>query len=330
MTAPDPCDRSCPLFDACHPGGDAGSCADHCDGTPAAPADLGEALAAFEREAVCGVCDTGRYRMRYFSWGQGPPLVWVHGVCDSSRSFLLPVRRMTAHFRCVAYDLPAGDGDGAVLRRYTHDDLVADLFALLDHLGLARSYLLGSSFGATVVLRALHRAPGRLPRAVLQGAMARRPLRRAERALAWVGRWLPGRADRLPLRGKVLRASQGPFFASRPEEVWRYFLEVTGRTPVRAFAWQARVLHRLDLRPILPEVRQPVLLVSGEYDRVVPHRHGDELLAGLPSAGRVVLGGCGHTPSYTHPEVYAEVVRRFFTPPPEPAVADPRAREAGS
>jgi len=39
------------------------------------------------------------------------------------------------------------------------------------------------------------------------------------------------------------------------------------------------------------------------------------LLAGLPNARQVVIEGCGHGPSYTHPELVAEVVRQFLTPP---------------
>jgi pimeloyl-ACP methyl ester carboxylesterase len=39
------------------------------------------------------------------------------------------------------------------------------------------------------------------------------------------------------------------------------------------------------------------------------------LLQGLPNAGRVVIAGCGHVPSYTHPEILAEVIQQFLTPP---------------
>jgi pimeloyl-ACP methyl ester carboxylesterase len=253
--------------------------------------------------------------MRYYTWGEGPPLVFVHGVSDSSHSFLLPVSLLASSFRCIAYDLPSGRGDGAMLRRHTHDDLVSDLWALLDHLGVRQSYVLGSSFGGTVVLRAMAGRPERLPRGILQGGMAHRPLRRAELLLARLGAFLPGKVARLPFREKVLRAATGALFEGRPRDLWRHFLEVSGRGSIAAFAHQALLLHGLDLRPLLPRVRQPVLLVCGDRDRVVPPAYEEVLLAGLPSAGRVVLEGSGHVPSYTHPEVYAEVIRRFLTPP---------------
>src|SRR4051812_41971096 len=96
-------------------------CAATCPAHPGpAPITLAEARARFEREAVRGTCDTGRYRMPYYSWGAGPPLVFIHGASDSSHSYVLPIAYLSSHFRCVAYDLPAGGPDGARLRSYRH------------------------------------------------------------------------------------------------------------------------------------------------------------------------------------------------------------------
>jgi pimeloyl-ACP methyl ester carboxylesterase len=253
--------------------------------------------------------------MPYFLWGEGPPLVFIHGVSDSSRSFLLPITRLAAHFRCIAYDLPNGRGDGACLSRYTHSDLVADLWSLLDHLEVRQSYVLASSFGATIALAGLRERPERLPRAILQGAFARRTLRRAEWLLARMTRFLPGPMSRVPLRTRVLRAINHDTFAGRPPEDWVNFLDSSGQASIASFAYQALMMHRLDFRPLLPSIRQPVLVVHGARDPVVPWSYAEELLQGLPNARCAVLEGCGHVPSYTHPEVLAEVVRQALSPP---------------
>jgi pimeloyl-ACP methyl ester carboxylesterase len=226
----------------------------------------------------------------------------------------MPIARLSGQFRCIAYDLPNGYDDGARLGRYRHDDLVNDLWALLDHLQVSRCYLLGSSFGATIALRAMRGHPERVPRAILQGGVAQRSFRRAERFLAWIARRLPGRMAGLPKRERLLRAGNGFAFAHQPEEVWRYFVECTGQPRIAAVGHQARLLQEVDLRAELPAIGQPVLVVEGEYDRVVPAAYQKVLLEGLPNAGRAVIQGCGHIPSYTHPEVFAEVIRRFLTP----------------
>jgi pimeloyl-ACP methyl ester carboxylesterase len=294
------------------------SCTDICalhPGEKREPIDFAEAQARFQREATRGVCKTGRYRMSYYVWGEGPPLVFVHGLGDCAASFLLPSSRLCKHFRCIAYEQPSGVGDGARLRRYQHDHLVADIWALLDHLGLRQSYILGSSFGSTIVLKAMHAGAERLPRGILQGGLAHRPLRRAERLLAYWGRFLPGRMARVPLREKLLLKAVFPPFCESAPDLWTYFVELTGRPTLASVALQAHMMHQLDLRSILPSIRQPVLLVCGDQDRVVPWFHEETLLQGLTNAGRVTLEGCGHMPSYTHPEIYAEVVRQFLTPP---------------
>jgi pimeloyl-ACP methyl ester carboxylesterase len=253
--------------------------------------------------------------MPYYIWGEGPPLVFVHGVADSSHSFLLPISRLSASFRCIAYDLPSGRGDRARIRGWTHDHLVHDVLALLDHLGIRQTYMFGSSFGSTIVLTAMASESARIPRAVLQGALAHRPLSSRERWIARTAQFVPGTMGIFRGRERVLRKINGAEFVGRPEEVWRYFVDRTAVIPIAVLARQALVLDRLDVRPLLPQVRQPVLLVCGDRDTVVPARYQEVLLGGLPNAGRVTLRGCGHVPSYTHPEALSEVVRQFLTPP---------------
>jgi pimeloyl-ACP methyl ester carboxylesterase len=301
-----PCDHPCAL-----------ACPDVCalHAPSLLPIVLREALDRFRREAVPGTCDTGRYRLPYFTWGSGPPLLFIHGVDDLGRCFIPVISRLSGSFRCIAYDLPGLPGDGARLGRYRHPDLVEDVWALLDHVGARQSYVLASSFGTTVALAALRERPECLPRAILQGGLAYRPLKALERVLARLGSWLPGTVGRLPLRLKVAERVNGFAFRDRERERWEYYLECTGTPPIATFARQALLLGGLDLRPFLAEVRQPVLLVCGDRDAVTGPRHQKVLQEGLPNAGGVIIENCGHVPAYTHPEVLAEVVRQFLTPP---------------
>jgi pimeloyl-ACP methyl ester carboxylesterase len=314
MNEPHPCDHACPLNT---PRPDGAACP-----AAAAPPSLAEGRDRYEREAVPGLCDTGRYRCRYRSWGTGPPLVFAPGLADGPLNFVPLMARLARQFRCLTYRLPSGGEDGARLDRCTHADLVEDLGAILDHAGIRQTYLYGSSFGSTIVLGALRSRPERFPRAILQGGFARRTLAPAERLLAGVARYWPGCMRHLPLHRAVLRRSHGGPFAACPPEVWTFFLEQNGSAPIAAVARRALLLHRLDLRPLLPEVRQPVLLVCGERDPLVGKECEQALLAGLPNAGRVEIAGCGHFPSLTHPDLLAALVGDFLTPPtPLPATA---------
>jgi len=286
------------------------------------PLTVHETLDDFFRNSERGVCDTGRYRCRYFSWGRGPALVFVHGICDEAISFVLPIARLKEHFRCIAYDLPTGLGDGARLGRYRHADYVADLLALLDHLHLRQAYIFGSSFGSTITLGALGLAPERFPRAILQGGFARRPLAKAELMLASWGRYWRGTMAALPLRTTVLRAAHSAPFVGREPELWNYCLQRAAAPPMAAVARRAVMLQRLDLRPILPSITTPVLLICGDCDRVVGKKCEEELQHGLPRVARAELENCGHLPQFSHPEVMAEAMRMFLTS------KEPRTKQA--
>jgi pimeloyl-ACP methyl ester carboxylesterase len=276
------------------------------------PITLAEALSRFQREAVPGVCDTGRYRCPFYAWGQGPTLVCIPGLADDSQSFIMPIALLSQYFRCVAYDWPTGLGDGARVAGYRHCDFVDDLFALLDHMGASQAFTLGFSFGSTVALAAMHRHPQRLPRSILLGGFACRTLAPAEVLLASLGRYWKGPLDRLPFRNWILHATQTIGFDQREPAMWDYFVKRTGALPMGAFARRALAMHHVDLRSLLPAIRQPTLLVCGDADPLVNKRCETELLTGLPHVMRVELSRCGHEAIYTHPEALAEAVTEFL------------------
>jgi pimeloyl-ACP methyl ester carboxylesterase len=278
---------------------------------------LAEAQARFDREAVPGICDTGRYRCRYYVWGIGPPIAMIPGIADDRLSFIFLSALLAPYFRCIAYDLPSGRGDAAKLRRIGHAELVQDLFALLDHLAIPKSYLLGSSFGGSIALAAMHASPERFPRGILQGAFAHRPLGPAEGFLARLARYWPGTMHLLPGRTMLLRKFHSAPFAPKPPEIWSYFLERSNTHPIAAVSHRALLIHRLDLRPVLPNIRQPVLMICGDNDPLVGPVCEEELLRGLSSAGRATIMDCGHNPLFSHPETLAELARQFLTPPAE-------------
>ena len=64
-------------------------------------------------------------------------------------------------------------------------------------------------------------------------------------------------------------------------------------------------MARLDLRPILPEIRSELLLLQGNEDRIVPRRYFEELKASLTRAESVIMPTVGHQPHFTHAEALA-------------------------
>jgi pimeloyl-ACP methyl ester carboxylesterase len=276
--------------------------------------NLKTALALWESESHRGILDTGRYRMPYFAWGSGPPIVFIHGLADSSHAFIPVMAALRREFTCIAYDLPAGGPDGARLGAYRHEHLVADLMALLDHLGVSRTNLFGSSFGSTILLAALHHRADRTIRGVLQGGFAYRQLATWERILCDFARYWPRPLGTLPLRERLDHPSDMQVFCGTPDE-YEFHRANSDGLPMTAVARRALMIMDVDLRPILPAIRQPVLMICGDRDHIVTAECEGPLLAGLPNVARVELPECGHYPQYTHAPLVAEVIRQFLAAP---------------
>lgn len=275
---------------------------------------VAQALERLGREGRPGVCDTGRYRLRYALWGNGPPIVFVHGISDMARSFALLAAGLCKHFTCILYELPTGESDGAGLGGYRHRHFADDLIALLDHLQLERTYAFGSSFGATIVLRTLAEHPRRFARAIVQGGFARRPVSRVEVVLCDFARYWRGRMREMPIRTSLKNPKERSVFETVTAERAEFMTQNCGAAPIAAVARIALIISKLDLRPLLPRVPHPVRLIGGDRDGIVKPQYEQELLAGLPNAERVEITHCGHVPQYTHPGVLATLTRQFFTP----------------
>lgn len=279
-----------------------------------------DALDRLRREARQGEVFTGRYRSRYYDWGQGPALIFINGLGDHPESFALPMARLSGHFRCIAYSLPMGHHDRAKLGHYRHEHLLDDLLKVSRHLGVEAATVVGHSFGSTVALKALKEEPDRFPRGVLACGFAHRPLSRWHWWLGMLGKVLPPQARLCHLRGRVVAMRKVHYlgFDLHEPERWEEFLAITGTTPTRSLGHFGHLLHRLDLRPLLREVRQPVLLLCGDRDPLVPSIHQEVLFKGLPNSVMFQLRNCGHLPMYTHPEAMANALLTFLGHMPSP------------
>jgi pimeloyl-ACP methyl ester carboxylesterase len=268
---------------------------------------------AFQGQAEHRTLDTGRYRMRYFTWGSGPPIVFIHGMADAARAFIMVMHPLVANHTCIAYELPNGHTDGCRLVRYTLADYTADLLALLDHLTLPRVTVLGSSFGSPITLASLAATPQRFTHGIIQNGFAYRPLNPAQRILAHLARFWPGWFGDWPeIFRAVMWQVDRPTLSILSREVEQFYLSNGGRTPLSASALRSITIDQTDLRPALPGFRMPMLLLTSDRDTLVPPVCWEEMLRLLPDVRRVNFPNAGHHPHYSHPAPMAEAIAAFL------------------
>jgi pimeloyl-ACP methyl ester carboxylesterase len=280
-----------------------------------APADFRKAVADYDSNAEVGVWAGPRYRMTYRTLGQGPPLILIPGVSSTYRGYALTLNLLANRFRTVVYDYPGEHpDDGAHIKRITHDDLVDDVFGLIDHLNVGRVFLFGLSFGSTITLQAIRREPRRFPKAAVQGAFAHREFTLAEKVALRLGRLVPGIVARLPLHETILAYNNKSHFPDVIADRWSFYAEQNGLTPIAPLAARLDLLGKLDLRPALKAIKTEILLLQGNEDGLVPRRYFDELCRELPNARGVIMPLVGHQPHFTHAEGLAQALSDWFLP----------------
>ena len=95
--------------------------------------------------------------------GDGPPVVLLHGLSATRRNVVQGSRALIKRgYRLITYDA-RGHGTSSPAPGYEYEELVGDLMAVLDELGLERAALVGSSMGAATAMAFTLEHPERVP-----------------------------------------------------------------------------------------------------------------------------------------------------------------------
>src|SRR5688572_29790772 len=94
-------------------------------------------------------------------WGDGPPLLAIHGVTGHARRWERLATEAWPHRHTIAVDL-RGHGHSTWLPPWSTEQMVTDVLDTMDAVGLADVAIVGNSYGATVALHVLAAAPERV------------------------------------------------------------------------------------------------------------------------------------------------------------------------
>jgi pimeloyl-ACP methyl ester carboxylesterase len=248
-----------------------------------------------------------------------PPLVLIHGFTGHRDDFvgvLEPLSKLGAGRRVIVPDLRGhGDSDASPgTLGWCFEQLVNDLEAFLDHLGLDRIDLLGHSMGGFVALRFALAHPERLRSLVFLCTGPEVPTELVKesfmKAAAIAGD--RGMAGLQALLEKVGRAETSPLVAARAEDYWRHHARrFDAMTPASYRGFGFALFESPSLVKRLSEIEQPTLVLVGEHD--LEWLPGAGLFeANLPDVHRDTLPDAGHHPHNENPQAFLSAMERHL------------------
>lgn len=258
-------------------------------------------------------------RLFYESEGAGPPIVFVHELAGTWRSFAPQIAALKGRFRCIAYNArgyPPSDVPPSV-DSYSQDIAASDIGAVMDACGEASAHLMGVSMGSAAALQFTLAAPNRARSVILCSIGSGSDTKPGEyaveteaRALSVEQAGMAGAAENFgnsPSR-RLLKEKQRTLYDVFLKEVSA--LSVLGMTnTMRGVQKRRPPLYAHEAR--IRALQVPALVVVGAEDEAClkPSRF---LAETLPGARLEVIPKTGHGLNLEEPALVDAMVERFI------------------
>jgi pimeloyl-ACP methyl ester carboxylesterase len=252
----------------------------------------------------------------YDDYGDGDPVVLVTGTGAPGRiwrTHQVPALRRAGH-RVITVDnrgiAPTDAGPGA----FTLADLVADVAALIEHLGVGPCRVVGFSLGAVIVQELLVARPDLVREAVLMATKGRTDtfgaaVTAGDIELAESGVTLP------PRYAAVVTAMQNLSARTLGDhEQMRDWLDVLEISAVSPSSIRAQLGLQLiaDRRPAYRRIDRPCLVIGFSDDLITRPQLCREVADAIPGAVYQEIDGCGHFGYLERPAEVNDAIIGFF------------------
>lgn len=249
--------------------------------------------------------------VHYETYGQGQPVILLHGWLGSWGYWLDTMEALGHNYRLYALDF-WGFGDSGKRRdRYLIGDFVDLVDQFMDRLGIVRAPIVGHSMGGTVALSLALSRPNRVCKVVVVGSPVVGDSLNVLLRLA--GRpWIAYMVWQAPM---ALRWGI-KLFSPKITREWRKWYDMQiqdlSRTTLEAFFTSIASLRRVDLRPKLSVLHTPVMSVNGVGDNVVNPNQAAIIEHYVPGARIEMMVHSRHFPMLDEPEAFNERLHSFL------------------
>jgi pimeloyl-ACP methyl ester carboxylesterase len=238
-----------------------------------------------------GQADANGISIHYAVYGEGSPVILLHGGLANADYWGHQVRALAPHHTVIVMD---SRGHGHSIRDslpYSYDLMAEDVVSLMDVLGVPKTDVVGWSDGATLSLNLAIRHPDR------------------------VGKIFAFAATTMP-SGTKLGAIMNPtilaFFKRAAHEYNAY-----SATPKEFGSFFMQIIKMLASQPNwtdadLETIVAPVLVVHGDHDETIKREHAEYIASTIPGAGLLILPNVSHFAFLQDPELFNDAVLHFL------------------
>ena len=241
-------------------------------------------------------------KLNFITKGEGHPIIFVHGLGESSESWLEQVEFFAAHgFKAIAVDLRGHGRSEAGNDRIEMGGIAGDLLEMMRSLQLNAAHFCGLSMGALVVLEVYKEEPSSFLSMTLVSSLPQYPPAQTQ-ALE--------NMSMKEIGDQIASAAVGP---AASMELKKNIARVIATTNKRAYIESAETACAQDYTTLLPTIRVPVLLVSGELDYITPPESAMFMQKRIANARLESIKGVGHLTNREKPSEFNKLLLSFMS-----------------
>ncbi|MCP3909464.1 MAG: alpha/beta hydrolase, partial [Actinomycetia bacterium] len=240
-------------------------------------------------------------KLRYVVEGPSSamPIIFLHGITDSSHSWSSTTPFLSDLYRTYALDQRGHGDSGRPLYGYSMAQFAEDAVAFMDKLGIEQAVIVGHSMGSVIAHQIASVYPERVSHLVL---VASAPTSVRNEVLTFVWDEIVGLPDfQDPIDPDFIREWQ-----TGPNPVDPIFfekaLEETAKAPARVWKAAFRGLLTDDHTDFLDDVTAPTLIIWGTLDAIYSLADQQSLQVALPGAVFIPYDGAGHNTQWEQPQ----------------------------
>ena len=239
-----------------------------------------------------GLAAVNGISMYYAVFGEGPPVLMIHGGLAYAGVWTYQARDLAADHTVIVAD---SRGHGRSTRNaapYSYHLMAEDYLALLDDLKIGKVAVVGWSDGANIGLDLAMNHPDRI-----------------SRLFSHAGNYntaglLPGFGDTDTFQRYIARMKDIYLQISPTPDGFDAFMSALGTMWDSQPDWTPAQLGKITI---------PVTVVLGDHDEAVKREHTESLAAAIPNAKLVLLPGVSHFAIMQNHELYSAAIRTFLT-----------------
>jgi len=228
-------------------------------------------------------------------FGQGEPVVFLHGGLANADYWGLQVPAVARHHQVIVLDSRGHGRSTRDDRPYGYDLMADDVVGLLDFLKIRQAAVVGWSDGGILGLDLAIRHP-----------------RRVSKVFAFAANTEPS--------GVVEGVEKNPTFAAFIVRAGHEY-QTLSATPGDYTAFVDAISKMWATQPSwtatqLAAIRTPVLVVDGDRDEAIKRPHTERIAATIPGAGLLILPDTSHFSFLQDPDQFTWHILHFLAPKP--------------